>query len=71
MGVVAPEGSNEATKPFSRFVLAAPHDDGMNSMQSSDTVLLNADEDMVKALTPHIKELRWFADAVRAVVYKR
>jgi hypothetical protein len=65
MGMVAPEGSNEATKPFSRFVLAAPHDDGMNSMQSADTVLQNSDADVVELLTPHIKELQWFAELVR------
>ena len=31
MGLVAPPGSPEAQKQFSRFVLAAPHDDGMCS----------------------------------------
>jgi hypothetical protein len=65
MGVVAPEGSHEATKPFSRFVLAAPYDCGMNSMQSADTVIQNFDQEIVKILTSHIKELRWFADLAR------
>lgn len=30
MGHLAPVGSEAARKPFSRFVLAAPHDDGMS-----------------------------------------
>lgn len=64
MGMVAPAGSREASKPFSRFVVAAPHDDGMNSMQSTDTVLQGANADIVKDLTPHIEELQWFADIV-------
>jgi hypothetical protein len=65
MGEVAPVGSPEAAKPFSRFALAAPHDCGMNSMQSSDTVLQNVDADVVKDLTPHIQQLKWFDDIVR------
>lgn len=32
MADVCPPGSEAERKPFSRFVLAAPHDDGMNSM---------------------------------------
>jgi hypothetical protein len=39
VGSIAPPESQEAQKPFSRFVLAAPHDNGMNSMQNSDAVL--------------------------------
>jgi hypothetical protein len=64
MGSVAPPGSPEAAKPFSRFVVAAPHDDGMNSMQSADTVLQGINADAIKDLTPHIEELQWFADIV-------
>jgi len=64
MGSVAPVGSLEAAKPFSRFVLAAPHDCGMNSMQSADTVLQGADADVVKYLAPHINQVQWFADIV-------
>jgi len=64
MGSVAPPGSPEATKPFSRFVVAAPHDDGMNSMQSTDTILQGINADAIKDLTPHIEELQWFADIV-------
>jgi hypothetical protein len=58
MGGVAPTGSPEATKPFSRFVLAAPHDCGMNTMQSADTVLQGVDADVLKYLTPHIQEIQ-------------
>ena len=32
MTAVCPPGSEAEQKPFSRFTLAAPHDDGMNSM---------------------------------------
>lgn len=58
MGSIAPIGSPEASKPFSRFVLAAPHDCGMNSMQSADTILQGVNVDVVKYLTPHIKEIQ-------------
>jgi len=39
MGEVAPPGSQQASKPFSKLFLPAAHDIGMNSMQSADTVL--------------------------------
>jgi hypothetical protein len=39
MGQVAPQGSPQATKPFSRFMLPAVHDVGMNNMQSADVVI--------------------------------
>lgn len=39
MGNVAPAGSAEAGKRFSKLVLPAAHDIGMNSMQSADAVL--------------------------------
>jgi hypothetical protein len=64
MGSVAPAGSPEATKPFSRFVVAAPHDGGMNSMQNSDTILQGVNADVVKDLTPHVEQLQRFADIV-------
>ena len=35
---VVPPGSDAEQKPFSRFVLAAPHDDGMNSMKTWSVV---------------------------------
>jgi hypothetical protein len=34
MATVVPPGSEMELLPFSRFVLAAPHDDGMNSMKT-------------------------------------
>lgn len=39
MAELAPPDSPQATKPFTRFVLPAVHDVGMNSMQSADAVL--------------------------------
>jgi hypothetical protein len=36
----------------------------MNTMQSADTVLQGVDADVLKYLTPHIKEIQWFADDV-------
>jgi len=39
MGEVAPSGSQQASKPFSKMFLPAAHDIGMNSMQSADAVL--------------------------------
>ncbi|CAG8972222.1 hypothetical protein HYALB_00011001 [Hymenoscyphus albidus] len=39
MGQIAPPGSPQAEKPFSKFMLPAAHDVGMNSMQNSEMVL--------------------------------
>jgi hypothetical protein len=39
MGDVAPPGSEQASKPFSKLFLPAAHDIGMNSMQNADAVL--------------------------------
>lgn len=39
MAQIAPQGSLEAEKPFSHFVLPTPHDVGMNSMENSSIVL--------------------------------
>lgn len=36
----------------------------MNSMQSADTVLQGVNADVLKYLTPHIKQIQWFADVV-------
>lgn len=57
MGHLAPPGSPAASLPFSRFVLPAPHDNGMNSMQHPDAVLagLNASHiPGLKELLPHL-----------------
>jgi hypothetical protein len=42
MGQVAPPGSAQASKPFSKFFLPAAHDIGMNSMQSADVVITSS-----------------------------
>ena len=61
MGAVAPPGSSQAQQPFSRFVLAAPHDNGMNNMQSADAVLSAIDTDMVVDLRRIIPRLEFFS----------
>lgn len=60
MGTVAPPGSPQAKLPFSRFVLAAPHDNGMNSMQSADAVLSAVDKDVAGDLRKVVPGLRFF-----------
>lgn len=60
MGAVAPPRSMEAQKPFSRFVLAAPHDNGMNSMQTCDVIFKHLDHDMVSELRNLAPSLRFF-----------
>lgn len=62
MGSLAPLGSIEAQKPFSRFVLAAPHDNGMNSMQSCDAVFSALDNDSVVELRKCLPYLKFFED---------
>jgi hypothetical protein len=46
---VAPAGSSQASKPFTKFFLPAAHDIGMNSMQSAEAVLNS--EALVNVLT--------------------
>lgn len=60
MGDVAPPGSPQAQLPFSRFVLAAPHDNGMNSMQYADAVLSAMDKDSAAELRKLIPRLQFF-----------
>ncbi|KAF8936459.1 PLC-like phosphodiesterase [Dissophora ornata] len=62
MGTLAPPGSPAAQKPFSRFVLAAPHDNGMNTMQICDIVFAAADTDAVKDLRKVFPALHFFED---------
>ncbi|RAK71680.1 PLC-like phosphodiesterase [Aspergillus fijiensis CBS 313.89] len=65
MGDLAPVGSMEAQKPFSRFALAAPHDNGMNSMDSCDAVFQHLDGDMlaaVRELVPMLAHIRHIPD---------
>jgi hypothetical protein len=53
MGQVAPPGSAQADKPFSKFFLPAAHDVGMNSMQNADAVLgSDAIIDVMKNINP-------------------
>ena len=61
MSSVAPVGSVQAQLPFSRFVLAAPHDNGMNSMQSADAILSSIDKDTVAHLRDFLPALRSFS----------
>ncbi|MCJ1302399.1 hypothetical protein MMC08_005202 [Hypocenomyce scalaris] len=68
MGTVAPPGSPEAQKPFSRFVLAAPHDNGMNSMQSCEAVLQAVDTDMVSELREILPRLHFFSHIPNSVL---
>ena len=42
MGTLAPPGSAQAEKPFSKLVLPSPHDPGMNKMQTVDAILQKA-----------------------------
>ena len=53
MHSLALPGSAEAQKPFSRFVLSAPHDVGMNSMKACDAILhATQTEHLSKLLEP-------------------
>ena len=61
MGVADPPGSSQAQQPMSRFVLAAPHDNGMNSMQSADAVLSAIDTDVAADLRRIIPRLEYFS----------
>ena len=57
MGELAPPGSKEAALPFSRFVLPAPHDNGMNSMQNAEAVLAGLSVSHIpflKGIVPHL-----------------
>ena len=64
MGSLVPQNSPAAKKPFSRFVLAAPHDDGMDTMQNADAVINGLDGDNIGKLHENLPELRWFAELV-------
>ncbi|PYI02832.1 PLC-like phosphodiesterase [Aspergillus sclerotiicarbonarius CBS 121057] len=50
MGSVAPPDSPAAQQPFSRFVLAAPHDNGMNSMMTCDSIFDHLNTDMLRVV---------------------
>jgi hypothetical protein len=71
MGAVVPAGSDGEQHPFSRFVLAAPHDDGMNSLTTCNSVIEDRDEALVDVLAAHIPALKWLTEhASNAVIAK-
>ncbi|KAH8687903.1 PLC-like phosphodiesterase [Tricladium varicosporioides] len=58
MGQVAPPGSPQAAKPFSKFFLPAVHDVGMNSMENSLAVLKStALIDVLRKINPTVAKL--------------
>lgn len=60
MGDLAPPGSKEARLPFSRFVLPAPHDNGMNSMQNAEAVLAGLGTSHIPVLRKLLPHLSFF-----------
>lgn len=70
MGATAPPGSPQEQLPFSRFVLAAPHDNGMNSMTSADAVLSALDADMASDLRKIMPGLQFFEHLPDAALLK-
>ncbi|KAK3936096.1 PLC-like phosphodiesterase [Diplogelasinospora grovesii] len=64
MATVAPPGSQLEGRPFSRLVLPAVHDVGMNSMQSSEAVLRKVGGAIVSTLVCDNKIMSEIADAV-------
>ncbi|KAF2086916.1 hypothetical protein K490DRAFT_74115 [Saccharata proteae CBS 121410] len=62
MARIAPPGSENARKPFSRFALAAPHDDGMNSMETCHAVLDGRGAETVAKLVEHLPAVQWLAE---------
>ncbi|KAF4631980.1 hypothetical protein G7Y89_g6158 [Cudoniella acicularis] len=58
MGQVAPPGSEQAAKPFTKFFLPAAHDIGMNSMDNSLAVLKStALIDVLKNINPIVAKI--------------
>ena len=70
MGSIVPPGSPQEQLRFSRFVLAAPHDHGMNSMQSADAVLSAIDVDLVEDFRKILPALRFFEHIPNEVLVK-
>jgi hypothetical protein len=50
LGDLAPGGSNQARQKFSKLVLPAAHDIGMNSMQNCDAILSRAGKPLMSLL---------------------
>lgn len=55
MGQLAPQGSREADQRFSRLVLPAAHDIGMNSMQSSEALIQQAGGPFIETLKGYLQ----------------
>jgi hypothetical protein len=55
MSLVAPPGSQAASKPFSRLVIPSAHDIGMNSLQNADACIQNTPSQFVASLTGGVK----------------
>lgn len=69
MGNLAPTGSPEADLPFARFVLPAPHDNGMNTMENADAVLKSVSPShlpYLKELLPHLNFFNHLPDTAIA-----
>lgn len=69
MGNIAPPGSPEADLPFSRFVLPAPHDNGMNTMENASAVLKGVSPShmpYLKELFPHLQFFNHLPDTAIA-----
>ncbi|AEO70625.1 1a08f054-4b4c-4d59-a3db-19cf3f7fa826 [Thermothielavioides terrestris] len=62
IGSVAPPGSDLENKPFTRLVLPAAHDVGMNSMESTDAVLRRVGGAVVGTLVGNSPVLTQLAD---------
>lgn len=60
MGYLAPPGSPQAQLPYARFVLPAPHDNGMNGMQNADAVLKGVSPSQIPWLKQFLPHLRFF-----------
>lgn len=60
MSTLAPPSSPAASRPFSAFVLPAPHDCGMNSMTSCNAVLHSADSSQISTYLIAIPNLSPF-----------
>lgn len=64
MSIVAPPGSQAASKPFTRFVLPAAHDIGMNSIQNADACIQNTPGQFIKSLTGSVPVISDVASTV-------
>lgn len=60
MGQLASEGSVQESLPYSRFVLPAPHDNGMNSMDSASAVLKGISPGHIPYLKSILPRLSFF-----------